>query len=56
MKTLAAITLALATVAPATASAEYLCNAMWNAKHGVTGASCPAGSTWDGSSCVAGGS
>jgi len=56
MKTLAACAVVLSTMAPTVASAEYLCNKMWNAKHGVTAASCPAGSTWDGSSCIAKGS
>jgi hypothetical protein len=53
MKRLSALLLAAATLAPAAASAEYLCDKLWNQKHG---ASCPAGSHWDArtSTCIIG--
>ncbi len=49
MNKLAALLLAALVLAPASASAEYLCEKMWNTKHG---GSCPAGSSWDASSAT----
>ena len=44
MKSFSALLLAGLVLAPATASAQYLCERLWNKKHTV---SCPAGSVLD---------
>ncbi|MDF0602040.1 hypothetical protein P1J78_14960 [Psychromarinibacter sp. C21-152] len=46
---LAALATAAALLAPAAASAEYLCEKLWNQKHGAV---CPAGSHWDATSAA----
>ncbi len=53
MKRLFALLLAAAILTPAAASSEYLCEKLWNQKHG---ASCPVGSHWDkhSSTCIVG--
>ncbi len=49
MKYLAALATAAAILAPGVASAEYLCEKLWNQKYGMN---CPAGSAWDAASAT----